>query len=288
MSRNTSDELKSRLDELLGAVKELGVPVFFTDELESLWWGYGDEYSRPGRSATREKTLEWDNGRGSWKEFLQAAKALGAPVVYLQARTFCWDTDLAEQIQTAEDIAPEELDSRMSKAQQFKEYDGFTESFVLAFMQNGIWHAYRDAADWAAEYEELLGGGEAPDDFDDVEAEESLSEEDVEKYARALTRDADFDRLKRDSIAYKLKRKFPKEFQRLEPHLSEIIAEAKGIYDDEVRPERERLLADRARKLLGEGNSARKAADLLGLTPKRLSEILERFENAAKPPRGTS
>lgn len=287
MSPTPGDALKMRLDELLAAVKELGVPVFFTDELESLWWGDGDDYGRGGRHAAREKTLEWDNDRGSWKDFLQAAKALGAPLVYLQARTFCWDTDLAEQIRTTEDISPQDLDSRMSKAKQFKEYDGFTESFVLGFMQNGIWHAYRDAADWTAEYEELLGGGEEAEYLDGEEDEESLSEEEVEKYARVLTQDPDFDRLKRESIAYKLKRTFPKEFQRLENHLNEIIAEAKGIYDAEIRPEKERVLAARARKLLDDGNSARKAADLLGLTPKRLSEILDRFENAATPPRAT-
>lgn len=269
------DILRDRFQSIKKIATESGLGFFVTQFLDSL---DGDEIEVfPGRMKRREQmVVGWDMGMGAIEEFLAAAKAAGAPLIYAQQIRFSFQEDLPDTIAGIPGIDDSEKERRVREAGQFRLHDGSISRIIFAFRINDVWHLYDDAAEWAAEYLELLAIEEECDVLDAEDEGSGLSEGDVERYAGEIARDPDFPEMKKDAIQYKLKRKYPQVFGEIVTCLEEIISQAKGMYATEIRPEMDRKVADRAKKLLAEGNSHRKAAEALGLTPKRLSEILER------------
>lgn len=265
--------LKVNLDmdiqKLESALNDFG-GTYFTQNLDSMWLEHRNEMNR---ILTRpEKALEWDRNKGSWKEYLAAAKACGQTSLYAEIKCFSWENDLVEALKDDEGVPDED---KLGKAQRFKPKDGCVERIILAFNRNGVWHTYEEVSEWAPEYWDLLSDEETHESDETEEKEMSAAE--MEKHARALAQDPDFERMKGPEIRHKLRQRHPQIADQLLAQLPEILDIAKGIYADELRPKKERQLADKAQKLIASGSSTRKAADSLGVTQRVLAQILERY-----------
>jgi len=272
---NKNDSLLNIANKIVSVCSGLGLQIFYTDDLAQLW-------EEQPRGKVSPEMFDWDEAQGNYEMFLETGKKLGVGLVYMQLGKFSWQEDIYDRLigdDPDEEVAPD-IKSTLAKAEKYKAYEGFGDELIVAFKHNNIWHTYQEYPKWQSEYLELLTPS-ATQRFADAyeeEDESGPSEEEKDKYARALVKEADFSRMKKEALRYTLKKKFPEEFVDFELYVPEIISIAKGIYDTEIRPGKEEKLAKSARELLRAGNSRKKTSDTLGITPKVLSEILERYE----------
>jgi len=223
------DRLLELGTKIEAATKLRNLTLFKADDLSWLW-----SHDESGRRETATDVVEWREGEG-WEEFVGTEAAMGANVLYLDARKFSWN-DLIERIDGLSALNPEEIAKRKRQAETFRKYDGFIEHLIIAFRANGVWHAYQETTDWLPRYEELEV---EPDEFEEQE-EEPLSEEMVESLAGKLARDSAFARLRNKGDQMAMARKlFAKEDAVVLADLGEIVSRARIIYQTEVLPDTE-------------------------------------------------
>ncbi len=136
------------MDKIRALAKACGLQIFFG------WLSEGE---------TENVSVHWNQDLGgNWENFLECARALKASVLYLNWAPF-------EQSQVDDAVAALEsdpLDERpdheetnlLANLRAFESKVGLTCVIDVAFVANGIVHTHQEAADWFAEFEQLLPG----------------------------------------------------------------------------------------------------------------------------------
>lgn len=272
IGRRQADSLREETEAVIKEIACLGLVPYFASDLSWLW---------PSERSGRADVI-WDETRGSWKEFLQAGKALEGRVVYIDVYEFHWEeleNDIKDEAEEHE-LEPAEINEILREAEILKEYEGMIEVFTLAYLIDGTWHAYRKGAGWESLHDSILDRLE----LEQEEGEEpELSEDELEKYTRQLARDVHFQRAKTKHVRYQIARRLFKEEEEVWPYLDEITESAYAIIETELRPEQEQALADKAYKLLDNGLSQRAVAQWMNLSQGKLSRILSEFPRQETP-----
>jgi len=151
------DTLNDAAKEIEEQVTTLGLMPFHCENLEDLWADSGvDTPDRNLMVSVPQLVLEWDRNQGGYMQFLQAAKAMKTPVIYMKAKRFSWQKDLYSCIETDTSQYDCDYEDVKRQTQLFRKYDGFVEYILLAFRQGDIWHAYQEATPWHKAAMDLL------------------------------------------------------------------------------------------------------------------------------------
>jgi len=263
------DPLRQEAQEVIAEATLLGFIPYFSDDLSELWT----------EGVPKDRLLlRWDTGNGSWRDFLQAGKGLGARVIYIETALFHWEDVSAslEELGEEKGLEPSKLEETLKEAERFKNREGKVQDLVLAFLAEGVWHVYHHPADWVSQYQTLLSGLEEEEEI--AEEESGLSEEELERYSHQLAQCLPFGRSEKKNIRREIARRlFKDRLERLEPHIEEIVETAIGIFETEVRPNKERALAQEAHRLMEGGLSRRKVGERLNLSWQKLNRLLLDF-----------
>jgi len=105
------DRLLELGTKIEAATKLRNLTLFKADDLSWLW-----SHDESGRRETATDVVEWREGEG-WEEFVGTEAAMGANVLYLDARKFSWN-DLIERIDGLSALNPEEIAKRKRQAEK--------------------------------------------------------------------------------------------------------------------------------------------------------------------------
>jgi hypothetical protein len=139
------DNLESLKDDMLAFTQGHGLRLFqgYVDqeEVQSVQW-------KPG------------NNPDSWKDFVELAKAAGAPFLTMDS----WTLEREDLDDLLQNVAQGELtnDEDMDDARWLRTYIGKTGFVQLGFAHQGIMMVYEAASDWYHRYQRLM---EMSDDF---------------------------------------------------------------------------------------------------------------------------
>ncbi|MBN1645522.1 hypothetical protein JW868_00615 [Candidatus Woesearchaeota archaeon] len=144
-----AQELDTMVAEVAGFLKQNGFAIFIG-----------------GESPDSKKLSEivWDNTQGTWKDFLNAAKASGAKIIVV-------DFDKLKKSHL------EDLAHNKQLAVKLQPYFGKFGTITLFWVQNGIKYLYSDTTPWWDELSDELGEDEE-DLFDDEEGDDSSNDDD--------------------------------------------------------------------------------------------------------------
>lgn len=224
----------------------------------------------------------WMDAPEGAEAFLNLASELGVRVVYAWAIPF----DPEEFLEELEDPIPEDLRTDLERLrEEARAYAGRLERFTAVWIHGGLAHSYTEEAEWAAplrERKEALQ--EAIRAIEEARRLEAV--EDLERAARRLAEDPAFGEARTYDAQIRIAQRLFPELKRrwaMEDPLGsrrrweELVQEARAIYEAEVRPARERALAEEARRLLAAGMKKTEAAARLGVTRERLDRLLGRY-----------
>ncbi len=163
-----SDNLLSLKDDMVAFIEGHGMrhfPALIPEDTPRVWW---DDPS--------EGVELHDNSRESWKDFVEMAKAAGAPMVCIGEDVLDKTTiDLLnaelQEMSTAEAFRPE-----MEKLDRLSLQIGKLGHIELAFAHQGILFVHETATQWYRQYREMVDAVEDLQDLID-EAYDDADEE---------------------------------------------------------------------------------------------------------------
>lgn len=254
----TYEELDSVWRELEGQLTERGFLVFPAD-------------IDPGGGPR----AFWPDG--PFSEFLDLAERLRAAPIFTCAARF--EPDDLEDLDRY--LAHASSNSAKALLVQAERHIGDVYEAQVAFVHDGVLLVWTAIAEW---FEEIESRAETEAEGAEVvrSAEQSLREE---AWAQALARDPRFERAKAlDERLRVAEQTFPELEQMLSaPDRSvraiprRVVRAAWELYLEEIQPEQERGIAERATALLQGGARKYEVAGQLGINENRLNRILAKY-----------
>jgi hypothetical protein len=199
-------------------------------------------------------------GSSDWKVFLTLAKSLNSSFVILQEYEFEEAAIEALRPEGIEAMSEDELEGSQKAENEFdfegkwnemktkrQQFYGLLYSFSLYWFKDGICFAYEKDTEWyrklVDDVDTLAEKVEAAESEGEEEEPPELTDEEVEQTASTLARDEFFQKATNQGARrYALKKRFPQIFEKYEHQVTEIINQAKGIFELEVEPELEKAL----------------------------------------------
>ncbi len=162
----TIENLAALKDDMIAFVEGHGMryfPALIPDDTPRVWWNDDPPEQQAGSS-------------DSWKDFVEMAKAVGAPMV-------CIAEDRLERValellsgELEEAASPEAFAAEMEKLDSLYPQVGKVGHLELAFAHHGMLFVHETATEWYHEYREVLDtleelAGLSADVFDDEDEE---------------------------------------------------------------------------------------------------------------------
>jgi hypothetical protein len=247
-------------------------------------------------------TIDEAHGIARWPQdhpfsaFLDHATQVGVRILYVDRAVFDEDNlnDLRDRVlaeETTSEYRPirasmpaaepttsfPELEAFISKSRR---YIGRVWAIEVQWLHGPIVHSYLKLAKWySALLDELPSLKARLSDLEFVRDEDAFKRHaaDLETAARALSSTSEFRKSKKTLAA--IRRLAAKALPEASlSDLSHVTRSALELYETEILPEEERLLALKARSLLDDGHSLTMAAAKLGMTTGRLQRLIARLE----------
>lgn len=237
-------------------------------------------------------TWYWSGDEGAEEDFIAIAHQVGSRVLYAHASMLEIDSLLRSELKDAyllsdtvdEDEDDDELDQEPSpdylaivktSLRHWARKDGQTYAITMSFFHQGVAHILFVSSEW---FERL--GTEITETIANLKEQTTLSYQDAESKRRAQTR-AHADMLARDERFGRARNDEQRQIvtQEMFPELGyaeirNVVAVAKYIFQDEVAPQQEKELAQRAKTLQAEGETMTAIAAKLGVTKARVERLL--------------
>jgi hypothetical protein len=238
-------------------------------------------------------TVEWDTSSSSgWKAYLATAGKLECKLVVLEIYEFDEEAmgELGPEQTSREDDDESENEEQTERAKELEEkwekvaqehagYYGSAYAFALYYFSGGICHRYDKEADWYTKLTEAADSVKEEIEVAETELEEEeipdLTDKEIEKIAVDLAKDELFQQAgNQNARRFALKKKFPELFDDHYHQTSEIIDQAKGIFELEVRPQMDKALDDQITELANAGMSKDQIAKKLRVAVSRVKRAL--------------
>ena len=267
------DELESEIDEIRRQCDSLSLSVV------------------PGRfEQGNAPVVHWESPELSdWKPFLELARRLGVSVIILEQLEF--DEDFLEDLRPEgietggnhEDEADEGALQYKAEweaiRQKYETHYASTGAYMLHWMKEGICYSFERQTSWYLELTELVHELKEKVEAESVEAQQEeppdLTVEEVEQIASELAQEELFQRATiRSTRLHAFRKRFPKLCQEHPGQVSEIIGQARGVFELEVKPELEKAVDQQIESLSKEGLSKEKIAKKLRITVSRVRKAL--------------
>jgi len=267
------EEVKCELDEITQFAKEHSiamVPGTFE----------GDKFP----------VADWDTAEpDSYRSYIEIAKILSCPLVVVERNMF--DEQALEDLRPTESEESDGDEEEEPDAIAMKIEEKWSEltrghsrkfgsmfSFTLHYFSGGICYRYDKEANW---YEELSDSAkklreelEAAEAASDVDLPE-LTKAEIESFARELANCELFQKAaNQNARRFALEKKFPQIADDHAHRVSELIYQAKGILDLEIRPQLEASLDEDISKLMKQGLTKNQIAKQLKVTVSRVSKAI--------------
>jgi hypothetical protein len=271
-----ADELTREIDDIAHAAADLSLTIV------------------PGSiHELKFPVVEWDTSSPStWKTYLAMAKTLGSSYVVLEKYDF--DQTALEQLgperpegEEREEFEDEEqadganeFEATWEKiTQEYSEHYGSLSAFALYYFSNGICHRYDREADWYTKLTNAASALKEEMEAAQAESEEEeipeLTEEEIEEMASELAKYEVFQNAtNQNARRFALKKKFPKLAEEHHQQIFEIIDQAKGIFELEIKPELEKALENQIADLAKQGLSKDQIAKKLKLPVSRVKKSM--------------
>jgi hypothetical protein len=271
-----ADELAGEIDEIAKAADELSISIIL---------GTLDEKKLP--------MVDWDIGSPStWKSYLAMAKNLGCSFVVLERYGF--DQTALEELgpeppdgENSEEFADEEQADRQNEFDaKWKEivlehasYYGSLLGFALYYFGGGVCHKYNKHAAWYTKLTEaaaaLKGELEAAEAELEEEEDLELTEKEIENFASELAQNELFQKAtNQNARRFVLKKKLPEIAEQHYRQISQIIDQAKGIFELEIKPEMEKALDNQIADLAKQGLDKDQIAKRVKVPLSRVKKVL--------------
>lgn len=131
----------------------------------------------PGYVGEDVPTVMWEDNADpdSWKDFVETAKAAGAPFVTMSDVSLEKE-DLELLVEELQDLDyPHDESPEVEEAQSLVNYVGKMGYIQLGFVHQGVAFLHESSTSWYERYQQLL---ESVDDFSDIVFEQNESEDD--------------------------------------------------------------------------------------------------------------
>jgi len=271
-----SDELEEEIKSIIQTCEGLAIPTI-SGQFE------------------REKlpVVQWDNTNASgWKDFLAFAKSFGSAFIVVERYEF--DEEEIEHLRPEEgeernddelepgDGADTDFDFEAEWNELKRKHERFygtKYSYVLHWVKEGICFTYDKEPEW---YQKLRGEVDRlkerlesiEDEIQETEVPE-LSDKETEEIASSLAKDDLFQKATNQGARrYALKKRFPKILEDHAYQVTEIINQAKGIFELEIEPELEKALDAQIGDLAKDGLDKEQIAKKLKLPVSRVKRAL--------------
>lgn len=207
---------------------------------------------------------------GDWTQFIEAAKALGIKLLYLNWAPF-------EEFQVDEALEDAEATSHSSESEKaetkreiekYRDKVGLISLIDIAFILDGAQHTYHLSPEWFDTFLELT-----PTEEEEEPAREEPDKTVVDKWASALANHPQFGSCKTYGQREYLLEGLAKDKYDGLP-VPAIVSRAESIYLVEVRPQEDERLRTEALKLREGGMTLSAIRLKLGISKDRLSAIL--------------
>jgi hypothetical protein len=237
-----NNNLDKTLTDILAWLKQNDMTVF--------WGSYGN---------TNHRAFVWED-EGNWQEYLATAKKAGVTFVAI-SRGIC---DL-DAFAGSEFTDPEHAKQLIESLRPHYQKLGW---LSLSWMKEGVAYELELNTEWADDYGELV-------DLESEDGTESAGppKAEVERCVRLLANDERFQNAKsyeqRDFVARKV---LPREISG-GSGLYHVIAQAKCMYDLEIKPQKDSSLREEVAKLREQGLSNPAIARKLKLSSKRVQDL---------------
>jgi hypothetical protein len=271
-----ADELAGEIDEITEAASDISLTIVH---------GTFNQEKLP--------VVEWDtNSPATWKTYLALAKTLGCPFIVLEKYEF--DEAALEELgpeepegEDGKEFEDEENAERESEfeakwekiVQEYARYYGSLYAFALYYFSSGICHRYDREANWYAKLREAAST--LKDELEAAEAEleeeeiPELTENEIEGMASELANNELFQKAtNQNARRFALKKKFPKLVEEHHQQISEIIDQAKGVFELEIKPELEKALDTQIAELAKQGLNKDQIAKKLKVPVSRVKKVL--------------
>jgi hypothetical protein len=270
------DDLPREIDEIGAEASELSLTIVS---------GSFNENNLP--------TVVWETSSPSaLKGYLAAARKLQSKLVVLEQ--FEFNQEALEQLgpeQSEEDGSEEpEDDEQTERANKLESkwqeivrehagYYGSLYSFALYFFSEGICYRYDKEADWYVKLTEAANSLKEEMEAAEAELEEEeipdLTDKEVEEIAIDLAKSELFQQAgNQNARRFALKKKFPELIEEHYRQTSEIIDQAKGIFELEIKPEMEKALDEQIAELAKTGMSKDQIAKKMKVPISRVKRVL--------------
>jgi hypothetical protein len=246
--------------------------------------------------------LTWDHPIAEWSSedgidgFLEFAESLGVPVIYVIVERF--DDESLGELETRLLYESEGPNPQIASiVQKASDYVGKIASIDIGWMFQGVGHFCNIEAEWSRGFAEDLADERSLDAMD-VEANRLLLQEMrrlVPEWAGRVAGTDGFSRTKslRDRIDVVCEvipelqearevREFESRVERVRRGVfkrlaGETATMAQRIFENEIRPVREKQLAKEAHALLAQGSKKYEVAGRLGLSKETLNRIIYQY-----------
>lgn len=131
----------------------------------------------PGYVGEDVPTVMWEDNADpdSWKDFVETAKAAGAPFVTM-SDVALEKEDLELLVEELQDLDyPHDESADVEEAQSLVNYVGKVGYIQLGFVHQGVAFLHESSTSWYERYQQLL---ESVDDFSDIVFEQNEGEDD--------------------------------------------------------------------------------------------------------------
>lgn len=209
-----------------------------------------------------------------WHPFVDLAEAMASRVIALEMHEF-EATEYDELLQAAE--SGTDRDRRETRLQALRAHRGrigqVRQLSLAALPSDGGPPVVVDLfPEWA---EVVFAEAEESDDDEQGSfVEERPSREAIDALARRVADHPDFQRAKPGQHDYVTRKILGTELDRVKAPLWQVASTAKTIWEIEIKPGKDEELRRRALALFDEGNSKAKIAAELGITAKRVTELI--------------
>ncbi len=250
-----ADELALEIDEIAQAAGDLSLTIVL---------GTFHEEKLP--------VVGWDTSSPStWKTYLAMAKNLCCTFVVLEKYEFDQtaleelgpeqpEGEDGEELEGGEQADREsEFEAKWEKiVREYAGYYGSLYAFALYYFSGGVSHKYDREANWYTKLTETASAlkGELEAAKAELEEEEipELTEKEIEEIATELANNELFQKAtNQNARRFALKKKFPNLVEDHYRQIAEIIDQAKGIFELEIKPELEKALDNQIADLAKQG-----------------------------------
>ncbi len=237
--------------------------------------------------------VDWDTTSPSnWKTYLALAKNLGCPFAVLEKYEFDQEEmqKLGPEESNGEDGDEFQDEEEAERASEFeakwekivREYDryyGSLYAFSLYYFSGGVCHKYDREANWYTKLTETASALKGELEAAEAELEEEeipeLTEKEIEEIASQLASNELFQKAtNQNARRFAFKKKFPKLHEEHHHQISEIIDQAKGIFELEIKPELEKVLDNQIADLAKQGLNKDQIAKKLKVPVSRVKKVL--------------